>query len=196
MKPVITKNFLRTGTMLALWLVLAAAAQACLWGEGPEDRVRRSDFAESAFRIFPEAHTRGFGLRTAHHAPSVEGDGPGFFQRPIPFHFAADRVLTPLEACAPGWGFFGLLGAGWFGALKALDLDQWLGQTRDEPILILFGGLARPLWAALIFRFDAAGGTCAPGPAPAPVPLPATFMMLGAGLAGLGALRVRQRRRR
>jgi hypothetical protein len=192
MQPKIKKHGVWAGAMLALWLAAATAAQACLWGDGPEDRGRAATNAPSAFRVFPEAHHRGFGVRPMHHAPAP---GPGFPGRPAPFRLPAEGFFSPREACAPGGGFFGLLGAGWSEALKGLDLDRWLGQTRDDPVLILFGGLVRPKFAALIFRLDAGSGPMPPNSPPHPTPLPASALLLGAGLAGLRALRAGQRRR-
>jgi hypothetical protein len=190
MKQLMKRGMAAGLLVLAVLMALGTAAQACRVEDEPGG-WRRGDRDLFGHAFLADRMQRGF--RPADGEDDEDWKRPGRFWnfgRPERMHRSLfDRPMF-------GWVPFDSFGTGWKDRLKDWNLDQILDRIDENPAVVFFGGFMRPMFVALVFPLGDGngGGSIEPPPNGTPTPVPAAALLLATGLAGLGALRLKQRR--
>jgi hypothetical protein len=198
MKKQLQKRTIVGLVMLALLAVLAPAAQSCLVEDEP-GRGLHKHWDSTKHEIYWDAGQPDFRLqssfRTAHWNDEDGWRNPGRF---YDFGKLSSMFWEMPSLRFSGWTPFGLYGAKWADIFKDWDLEKLMNRMEDSPAFVLFGGFMRPMFVALVFPLGDGngGGPIEPPPNGTPTPVPAAALLLATGLAGLGVLRLKQRRAR
>jgi len=190
MKQVMKRGMAAGLLVLAMLMAVGTAAQACRVEDEPGG-WRHADRDVSKYLSHADTARRDF--RPAAWQDDEDWKQPGrfwSFGRPERMHRSLfDRPMF-------GWVPFDAFGAGWKDIFKDWDLDQLLDRIEESPAVVFFGGFMRPMFVALVFPIGDGngGGPIDPPPNGTPTPVPAAALLLATGLAGLGALRLKQRR--
>jgi len=188
------KRGMIVGLAVLAMIMVAAAAQACLVEHEPGARGSARGAEHFNHHTYAEPLPPVF---NKHWAPAPAMDNEDWDH---PGRFWNSNKLGKLFWNMPdshhyGWAPFGLFGAKWTDLFKEWDFSKLIDRMEESPAFVFFGGFMRPMFVAIVFPLAGQQGNIPTGDnGGTHAPIPASVLLLGSGLAGVGALRMKWRK--